>query len=65
MAFTYSRNSNLLSSKNVSFNKKVAPEQSSATSDKKLSDKQDALKKQLEIQVVFLVLTFNCFVFRN
>lgn len=49
MALTYSRNSNLLSSKNVSFNKKVAPEQSSATSNKKLSDKQDALEKQLEI----------------
>lgn len=51
MSLTYSRNSNRISSKNVSFKKGVAPENSSAThnNSNKLSDKKSALEKQLEI----------------
>ena len=52
MTITYSRNSNLLSSKNVSFSKKVAPVYPGATtnnSNNKLSEKQNTLEKQIEI----------------
>lgn len=46
MSKTYSRNSNIISSKNISFNKNVAPANASATSNNSLSD---TLEKQLEI----------------
>lgn len=47
MAVTYSRNSKLLSSKNISFNKRAELENSNKNN--ALNDKQNALKKQLEI----------------
>lgn len=47
MASTYTRNSNLLSSKNVSFNKKTVLGNSSTKNN--LNEKQTTLEKQLEI----------------
>lgn len=52
MAITYNRNSNLISSKNLSFNKTAAPVYPGATSNNsnnKLSEKQSTLEKQIEI----------------
>lgn len=49
MALTYTRNSNLLSSKNVSFNKKPVLDKTKSNTDAILNEKQIALEKQLEV----------------